>query len=46
MFFNVTTEHNLENPQRNPPLSRQSLLRRLAAVLAIAAALGVFLVLR
>jgi hypothetical protein len=46
MFFSVTTEHDLENPPRNPPLSRGSLLRRLAAVLVIAAALGVYLALR
>jgi hypothetical protein len=26
LFINVTTEHNLEHPQLNPPLSRQSVL--------------------
>jgi hypothetical protein len=46
MFFNVTTEHDLEDPPRNPPLAIGSLLRRLAAVLVIAAALGGYLALR
>jgi agmatine/peptidylarginine deiminase len=39
IFTSVTTEHNLENPQRNPALSRRSLLRRLAFVLGVASVL-------
>jgi hypothetical protein len=46
LFTNVTTEHNLEHPQLNLPLSRQSVLRRLAFVLVVALSLVLFLALR
>jgi hypothetical protein len=46
IFTNVTTEHSLENPRRNPALSRRSVIRRLAFVLGVASALGLIIAIR